>query len=173
MSGLRKGGCAGLILICCAVILYIAIPVFVPGPGIPIPADCTPRSSTVEKVLLGKGTELNIIWKAGSGGQTGTVQLLHKGQVVVYFPLHTQVVVAALSRGYVYLYDNKLGYILNVETGRKIPSWVELDNYRGMYTANGRAYVQQQALITLIGPSFGVARNSLSMRGVVGSCHIH
>lgn len=172
MSRVRKAGCAVGILLCFAAVLYVAIPVFFPGPGIPIPERCTATNGSREDIPLGEGSAVSVRWSERKGAGTGTVLLLWRGRAVDAIPLQSHTVVAAVSQGYVYLYDDKLGYILSATTGKRYPSWLELDNYRGNYTANRSTYVQQTAVITLIGPSQGIVRRTLHMHGVVGNCHI-
>lgn len=59
-------------------------------------------------------------------------------------------VVAAISDGVVYLFDDKTGYVLDASTGRPLPRLVEVDNYRGLFTAGGTSYLQTDAEIVVL-----------------------
>jgi len=41
-------------------------------------------------------------------------------------------VVAAISDGVVYLFDDKIGYMIALRTGERVHRLIETDNYRGL-----------------------------------------
>src|ERR1019366_8992573 len=103
----------------------------------------------------------------------GTVYVVAaSSRVTRQVPLDSDMAVAAIRGRYGYLYNDKIGYVIDARTGRSAPSWVEFDNYRGLYDGDGQRRVQTQATITLVGPSLGIMRNTLSFTGIVEGCAI-
>ncbi|MGH7764938.1 MAG: hypothetical protein ACREOM_11060 [Candidatus Dormibacteraceae bacterium] len=59
---------------------------------------------------------------------------------------------AALQSGIAYVFDDKIGYFLSATTGEIQPHIVESDNYRGLFTSDGKRWVQTDMLYSAIEP---------------------
>jgi hypothetical protein len=58
------------------------------------------------------------------------------------------VVTAALHGGDVYLFNDKISYLIDSSSGATVHSPFESDNYRGLLTSNGVRYLQTSLAIT-------------------------
>ncbi len=92
-------------------------------------------------------------------------------RVVGSVPLASDVVVAAIDAGVVYLFDDKIGYWIRASDGELVRDFFESDNYRGQYTAAGVRHLQTSAEITTInldGRLFG--HLELAFEGIAYGC---
>ena len=57
-------------------------------------------------------------------------------------PVQSRAVAAGVGDGRAYLFDDKIGYILGAATGIPVARLLTVDNYRGLYMADGVEHVQ-------------------------------
>ena len=170
-----------------ALAVYIALPVLQTAPSVALPPSCPRESSAhafptatvpgtrIKGAVIARGGPFKVIDARPATGSSvaGTVYVVAaSSRVTRQVPLDSDMAVAAIRGRYVYLYNDKIGYVIDARTGRSAPSWVEFDNYRGLYEGDGQRRVQTQATITLVGPSLGIMRNTLSFTGIVEGCAI-
>jgi hypothetical protein len=86
-------------------------------------------------------------------------------------PLHSEAVVAAIDDGIVFLWDDKIGYIVSASTGEPLGAVVRSDNYRGIFQAPDGRRLQLDAEVTAIGLAGAiVSHRSIALAGVVDGC---
>jgi hypothetical protein len=134
-----------------------------------IPASCTAavphlppdRDATVPGVgvgtLLAAEADAAVIVVAGAGrapsSSTAYIVNTRDRKVIGSLHIESDAVVAAISDGVVYLFDDKLGHILDASSGAPVQKLIESDNYRGLYTSAGVRYLQTDAEFIVLGAS--------------------
>jgi hypothetical protein len=107
-------------------------------------------------------------------GQTPTLTAYlvdrRAGTVIDRIGIASEAVVATISDGVVYLFDDKIGYTLDASTGERVHGLVETDNYRGLYVSGADRYLQTDAEIaTLLGRSL-ISYQHLDFAGIAFGC---
>jgi hypothetical protein len=140
-----------------------------PYASVGIPASCSAavphmladRDSTVPGVgvgtLLASGADTNVVVVADPcGTPTLTAYLVDRraGKVIDRIGIASEAVVASINDGVMYLFDDKIGYMIDASTGEPVHRLIETDNYRGLYVPGADRYLQTDAEIaTLFGRS--------------------
>ena len=70
-----------------------------------------------------------------------------------------------------YLFDDKIGYLIDASTGERVHHLIETDNYRGLYVSGAARYLQMDAEIaTLFGRSL-FSHQHLDFTGIASGCY--
>jgi hypothetical protein len=113
-----------------------------------------------------------------------TFYLVRKSDKRVLRQMHfnDDVVIASIQAGTVYLYNDKLGYLLNERTGEFENTALLIDNYGGLsesdrpiigHTSSGNWYLETTAVISNWHIDGGVeSRPHLTMNGIARGCYV-
>lgn len=92
-------------------------------------------------------------------------------------------IVAAVDSGIVYLYNDKLGYVLDARTGTPVKKFLLIDNYGGLSdterpvlagTSGERRYLETTAVISSWNTDGTVrSRSRLTMNGIAYYCYVN
>ena len=182
-------GC-GLIAAIGALLLSLgAFAVLAPFTSAPIPASCTdavshlPPSRTVRVPGVGDGTLLAgagntsvvIVATYGRSPFEATAYILSGGREpgVRSLRLSSDVVAAAVSDGIVYLFNDKIGYLLGGSNAEPLGRLLESDNYRGLYTSGGTRYLQMDAEISALGLNGSLFwHRTVQFAGIAYGCYV-
>jgi len=92
-------------------------------------------------------------------------------------------IIAAIDSGIVYLYNDKLGYLINTRTGAPEETFLKIDNYGGLSdserpvfsgTSEGRRYLETTAVISSWSTDGTVrSRSRLTMNAVAYNCFVN
>jgi hypothetical protein len=137
-----------------------------PFTGVPVPATCAGGTAVPSPRLVpvpgqGEGTVIaadgpsTVVAVPAPDGRTtgGSLNLITDGDVVFSLPVVSRAVAAGVGDGRAYLFDDKIGYILDAATGVPVPRALTIDNYRGLYMAGGVEHVQTSLEIAIVGSS--------------------
>jgi hypothetical protein len=72
-------------------------------------------------------------------------------RAIASLSLHSDSVAAAIAGGVVYLFDDKIGYLLRPSDGKPLPRIIESDNYRGLFESGGTRYIQTDGQFWIVG----------------------
>ena len=136
-----------------------------PYSSVPVPAACTGEAAQAtaanrvtvpglgDGILLAQDGATRVVAISGPGGSTsgGAAIVLRDSVVIASLPIASRTVDAGIADGIVYLFDDKIGFLLDATTGAPLPRLFESDNYRGLYTAGGVEYVQTSIEATAVG----------------------
>lgn len=145
-----------------------------PYARVPVSAACTESAAAAtaaaQTIVPGVGegtrlatdgvTEVAVVTPGSGGTAASAIYVVTSGRVVARVPMASQAAAGAVEDGIAYLFDDKLGYVLDATTGASLPRLFETDNYRGLYTDAGVEYLQTDAEIT----AFGLAGVPFSSR---------
>jgi hypothetical protein len=118
-------------------------------------------------------TQTSSSWLILAGPPTLTAYLVDRraGKVIDRIGITSETVVASISDGVVYLFDDKIGYMIDASTGEAVHRLIETDNYRGLYMSGADRYLQTDAEIsTLFGRSL-FSYQHLDFAGIVFGCY--
>jgi len=106
-----------------------------------------------EGILVARDGPTSVVAFSRPGGGTpgGTAVVLRDGAVIARLPVASRTVDAGIADGIVYLFDDKIGFLLDAATGVPLPRLFESDNYRGLFTADGVEFVQTSIEATAVG----------------------
>jgi hypothetical protein len=97
--------------------------------------------------------------------------LLGIGVLLLALPVTSRAFAAGIADGILYLFDDKIGFLLDARTGAPLPRLFESDNYRGLYESGGREYVQTSIEATAVGMGGRVFMSAtLPFGAVVDGC---
>src|SRR5487761_2014098 len=180
------GGLAVVVLVAPLVVLG-ALALMSPYASVQIPASCSAtaprlpadRSAAVPGVgvgtLLASGADTKVIVVADPGQTpvlTTYIVDVRNGTVIQRLGIASEAMVAAISDGVVYLFDDKIGYMIDASTGQRVHRLVEIDNYRGLYVSGADRYLQTDAeIFTLFGRSL-FAYQHLDFTGIASGCFV-
>jgi hypothetical protein len=154
-----------------------------------IPAMCTtaashfPGSRTYDLPGLGTGAVVTsdsstvVLLMANYGARpfAAHVYVVDRAtsSLVRRFDFHNDEVAASIQGGVVYLFNDAIGYFFDASTGVRLPSVVESDNYREVYTSGGQRYLQTSFDYYSLGPGLtAVLKRHLTMGAVADGCVI-
>jgi hypothetical protein len=179
------GGVALVALVAPLVVLG-AVALMSPYSSAAIPASCSAadpqmpadREATVPGVgagtLLASGAETNVVIVTTPGrtpALTAFIVDTRAGKVIERFGIASEAVVAAIRDGVVYLFDDKIGYMIDAATGERVQRLIETDNYRGLYLSGPDRYLQMDAEIAILfGPSL-FSHQHLDFTGIASGCY--
>lgn len=178
-------GGAALIVVVAPVVVLAIMALVSPYASVGIPASCSAavphlpagRESTVPGVgvgtLLASGADANVVVVADPGlTPTLTAYVVDRaGNVIDRIGIASEAVVATISDGVVYLFDDKIGYTIDTSTGEPLHRLIETDNYRGLYVSGADRYLQTDAEIsTLFGRSL-FSYQHLDFAGIAFGCY--
>jgi hypothetical protein len=126
-----------------------------------------------EGILVAQDGASQVVAVPGPGGSTsgGSAVVLRDGMVIARLPVASRTVDAGIADGIIYLFDDKIGFLLDATTGQPLPRLFESDNYRGLFTADGVEYVQTSIEATAVGlGGRPFMTRTLGFGGVVDGC---
>jgi hypothetical protein len=125
-------------------------------------------------VLLASGADTNVVIVIDPGrtpAMTAYIVDMRAGTVIEHLGIASEAVVAAIRDGVVYLFDDKIGYMIDASTGEPVHRLIETDNYRGLYSSGADRYLQTDAEIaTLFGRSL-ISYEHLDFTGIASGCY--
>ena len=155
---------AALVVALLLIVPLVAFAVLSPFSGVQVPTTCAAGAAgpSPQRVLVaghGEGTVIAadgsstvVVVPAGDGRTAGgSVHLVVDGDVVFSLPVQSRAVAAGVGDGRAYLFDDKIGYILGAATGIPVARLLTVDNYRGLYMADGVEHVQTSLEIAIFG----------------------
>jgi hypothetical protein len=179
-------GVAALIVLLAPVVALAVLALVSPYASVAIPASCSAavpqmpadRDSTVPGAgvgtLLASGADTNVVIVTDPGqtpALTAYIVDMRAGKVIEHLGIASEAVVAAISDGVVYLFDDKIGYMIDASTGERVHRLIETDNYRGLYFSGADRYLQTDAEIaTLFGRSL-FSYQHLDFTGIASGCY--
>jgi hypothetical protein len=102
--------------------------------------------------------------------------------VLARMSFHNDVVMAAINTGTVYVYNDKLGYLLKERTGEREENILLIDNYGGLtetdrpilgHTSSGHWYFETTAVVSSWNSDGTVkSRPHLQMNGIARGCYV-
>ena len=160
-------GIAALLVIALVMTVpLVAYAILTPFSGVPVPTACDagttgPSVRRIPVPGLGDGTVIAadgptaVVVIPGPDGRTagGSVHLVSAAGVAFSLPVGSRAVAAGVGDGRAYVFDDKIGYILDAATGEVVPRLLTVDNYRGLYMADGIEHVQTSLEIAIVGSS--------------------
>jgi hypothetical protein len=189
MAGRKAWMIAGtpVAVVAILVVSYVVVVIASPYESRQIPADCTANSShlpaTLRYDIPGSGpgtlvtsdstTAVVLVANYGDSPLSSEVFLISKssGTILRSLTFNDDVVIAGLHAGAVYLFNDKILYLIDASSGETVHPPFESDNYRGVFFSNGLRYLQTSLLITTIGPGSNVTFNlHLSLAGIAFGC---
>jgi hypothetical protein len=179
------GGAALVVLV--APIVALAILALVsPYASAAIPASCSAaaprmpadRAATVPGVrvgtLLASGADTNVVIVTDPGqtpAMAAYIVDVRAGKVIGHLGIASEAVVAAIRDGVVYLFDDKIGYMIDASTGEPVHRLIETDNYRGLYVSGAARYLQTDAEISTIFGRSLFSFQHLDFAGIASGCY--
>jgi hypothetical protein len=170
------------------IVSYAVIPVLSYGSA-PIPSSCTGTVSHLPSSLdytlpnIGTGALLAsdatsaviVMTDYSKSPLISTVYLMRKSDNTILhsFTFGNDIVDAGIADGMLFLYNDKIGYFLNVDTGEDAHFLFTVDNYRGLYTSGNARYIQTNLEISGIkSDSEIVSHLKMNMKSIVFGCLI-
>lgn len=173
---LISGSATLLILFVLAVLIYVVLPVF-SYESVQLPAsriDNAPNSSShmpsyLNYSIPGIGTGRLITGDNNSAVVAmsdydhspfaSTVYVVNKSNNKILRSMHfnNDIIAAAIDQGTLYLFNDKIGYLINAQNGEFRRVLVTFDNYRGLFTSNHSTYMQTTFEITVFNADGSVA----------------
>jgi hypothetical protein len=113
-----------------------------------------------------------------------TAYLLRKRDNSILLTMHfpNDVISAAMADGTLYLFNDKLGYLLDTRTGKRLESFLIIDNYGGLTTtdrpfisraSDGAWYMETTAIISSWNVDGSVvSRPRLTFNGIARGCFV-
>jgi hypothetical protein len=179
-------GAAAFLVLVAPVVALAVLALVSPYASTLIPASCSAaapqmpadRDATVPGVgvgtLLASGADTNVVVVTDPGrtpALTAYIVDTSAGKVIERLGIASEAVVAAIDDGVVYLFDDKIGYMIDVSTGEPVHRLIETDNYRGLYVSGADRYLQTDAEIaTLLGRSL-FSYQHLDFTGIASGCY--
>lgn len=168
---------------------YMVSPLF-SSSSVPVPVSCTGTISQLPSSLdyivpdIGTGTLLTsdttsavvAMVDYGKSPLTSTVFLIRKidNKILQTFRFNNDIVDAGIYDGTLYLFNDKIGYILDTSTGDYINHIFTIDNYRGLYTINNTQYLQTDLEISELRSNGSiVSHRRVDMKSIALGCLIH
>jgi hypothetical protein len=156
---------------------------------VPIPASCTGTISQLPSSLnyvipdVGMGTLLTsdtisavvVMVDYGKSSLASTVFLIRKSdnKILRTFRFNNDIVNAGIYDGTLYLFNDKIGYILNTSTGDYVHHIFTIDNYRGLYTLNNIQYLQTDLEISELRSNGSIiSHRRVNMKSIALGCLI-
>ncbi|HEU0242800.1 MAG TPA: hypothetical protein VFQ75_02770 [Candidatus Limnocylindrales bacterium] len=176
---------AALLLVTLVVLVpMVGFAILSPFSGVPVPGACAggselPNARHASVPGHGEGTVIaadgptTVVVVAGPDGRTagGSVHVIAGGQAVFSLPVVSRAVAAGVGEGRAYVFDDKIGYVLGAASGLPEPRMLTVDNYRGLYMADGVEHVQTSLEIVIVGaPGQPFVVQGLPFGAVVDGC---
>ncbi|HEY3422332.1 MAG TPA: hypothetical protein VGK13_04170 [Methanocellaceae archaeon] len=143
-----------VILLILSVLSYVVLPVF-SYDGVQVPASCINASNSGSHLPaylnytipgLGTGTLITSDKKSAVVAITdydhfpfdSTVFLINKSnnKTIQSLKFNNDIIGAAIDDGVLYIFNDKIGYIIDTDDGEFVKKIFTIDNYRGIYTSN-------------------------------------
>jgi hypothetical protein len=115
----------------------------------------------------------------------GTVYIVNRSdnRILRRMVFADDTIIAAIDSGIVYLYNDKLGYLINARTGAPEKTFLKIDNYGGLSASKnpvfpgateGRRYLETTAVISSWSTDGTVrSRSRLTMNAVAYNCFVN
>jgi hypothetical protein len=152
-----------------------AIPASCSAASPQLPAD---RNVTVPSAgvgtLLASGPDTNVVVVTDPGqtaALTAYIVDTRADKVLEHIGIASEAVVAAIVDGIVYLFDDKIGYMVDASTGERVRRLITTDNYRGLFVSGTDRYLQTDAEISILfGPSL-FSYQHVDFAGIAFGCY--
>jgi hypothetical protein len=173
-----------VILLILSLLSYVVIPVF-SYDGVQIPASCINASNSGSHLPsylnytvpgIGTGTLITSDKKSAVVAITdhdhlpfgSTVFLINKSnnKIIRSLQFNNDIIGAAIDDGVLYIFNDKIGYIIDTDDGEFVKKIFTIDNYRGIYTSDNNTYMQTTLEISALNADGSV----LSHRRMNMSC---
>jgi hypothetical protein len=179
-------GGAALVVLVTPLVALAVLALVSPYASTAIPASCSAsaprmpadRAATVPGVgvgtLLASGADTNVVIVTDPGKTPAMSAYMvdaRAGTVIGRLGIASEAVVAAIRDGVVYLFDDKIGYMIDASTGERVHRLIETDNYRGLYVSGAERFLQTDAEIaTIFGRSL-FSFQHLDFTGIASGCY--
>lgn len=180
-----------VILLVLSVLSYVVLPVF-SYDGVQIPASCINASNSGSHLPsylnysipgIGTGTLITSDKKSAVVAITdydhlpfdSTVFLINKSnnKIIQSLKFNNDIIGAAIDDGVLYIFNDKMGYIIDTDNGEFVKKIFTIDNYRGIYTYNNNTYMQTTLEISALNADWGVlSHRQMNMSCIAYGCLI-
>lgn len=183
------GGGATLALVIALFGYFVVQPVLAHFDRDQIPADCNTAVSHLpasrDYAIPGDGTGTLLIENATTAvvvaanyGDTpfaAHVYVISKPdqRVIRAFDFGNDIVDAGFDGNRLYLFNDKLGYFVDANSGALLSNIVETDNYRGLFVSGGNRFVQSDITVSAITSDWHlISRHHFHMSSVAYGCYL-
>jgi hypothetical protein len=180
---------AVLVAVLAPLVAVTAFGLLAPFADAPIPTNCTGAVSLLppgrELTVPGIGTGIRLVQKGDSAvvvvpsgdripaGGTAYIVDTRTGRVILNVRIASSAVAAAIDGDAVYLFDDKLGYLVHASDGSKLSRFIESDNYRGLMTSGSGRFIQTDAWVWILGGDGGpLSIRHIGFTSIVDGCLI-
>ncbi len=188
---LISGVAVFVILLILSVFSYIVLPVF-SYDGVQIPASCINASNSGSHLPsylnytvpgMGTGTLITSDKKSAVVAITdydhlpfdSTVFLINKSsnKIIQSLQFNNDIIGAAIDDGVLYIFNDKIGYIIDTDDGEFVKKIFSIDNYRGIYISNNNTYMQTTLEISVLNNDGSVlSHRQMNMSCIAYGCLI-
>jgi hypothetical protein len=102
-----------------------------------------------------------------------TLLLLNRSnnQAIMTVRFSNDILAATISNGVLYLFNNKLGYMIDAHNGEPVENIIETDNYAGLYSLNGATFIQTNEEFSALNVNGSVLSHvKLNFNSIVFGC---
>lgn len=173
---LISGSAIFLILFVLSSMIYVILPVF-SYESVQLPASCinnAPNTSShmpsylnysipgigIGRLITGDNDSAVVVMSDYDHfPYASTVYVVNKSndKVLRSFRFNNDIIAAAIDQGTLYLFNDKIGYLINAQNGEFRRVLVTFDNYRGLFTSNNNTYMQTTFEISVFNADGSVA----------------
>ena len=175
-----------VVLVVMLLMSYVILPLF-SYDSVQVPSSCMATSSLPAGFNylipgVGNGTLLAndsrsavvVVVNWNSRASNSTLYLLDKNdnQTIMSMKFSNDILAATVSGGVLYLFNNKLGYMIDERNGEPVRNIIETDNYRGLYSSNNATFIQTNEEFSAINVNGSfLSHVKLSFRSIVFGCY--
>jgi hypothetical protein len=173
---LISGSAIFLILFVLSSMIYVILPVF-SYESVQLPASCinnAPNTSShmpsylnysipgigIGRLITGDNDSAVVVMSDYDHfPYASTVYVVNKSndKVLRSFRFNNDIIAAAIDQDTLYLFNDKIGYLINAQNGEFRRVLVTFDNYRGLFTSNNNTYMQTTFEISVFNADGSVA----------------
>ncbi len=96
---------------------------------------------------------------------------MNANAIIQKLEFNNDVIGAAINDGILYLYNDKLLYMINATNGELVQNLFVIDNYRGFYTSNNIRYMQTDVELSAVKPNGSILSHlHLNFRTIAFGC---
>ena len=180
-----------IILIILTVLSYVILPLFFYD-SVQIPASCIDNASSGSHLPsylnymmpgIGNGTLITSDDNSAVVAMTdydhlpfkSTVYLINKSnnKIIRSLYFNNDIIAAVIDDGTLYIYNDKILYSIDTDTGEYVKNMFTIDNYRGIYKSGNNTYMQTTAEISALGTGGSVlSHRQLNLRCIAYGCFV-
>lgn len=151
----------------------------------PVPAYELPGTGTGVLVAGNEKTAVVAMIDSTKAPYPATVYVVNRSEnrILRRMDFADDTIIAAIDSGIVYLYNDKLGYLINARTGASEKTFLVIDNYGGLSAGDrpvlpgapeGRRYLETTAVVSSWSTDGTVrSRSLLTMNGIAYNCFVY